>query len=264
MKARITVGTIVEKRLVVPGDKSISHRALLLSLLSKGSYRIFGLSGADDVKATYRLVESLGVGLTNTGANSIDVSAIGGDVSEADNFLDVGNSGTLIRLASGILSQVVGSTFFLTGDASIRRRPMARVTEPLRRMGAEIYGRDMGNLAPLAIIGKGLKAIEYRLPVASAQVKSAVIFAGLGADGVTVVEEKEPTRSHTEEMLLAFGANLKVEVGDGLSRISIRPSDLRGVDVHVPGDPSSAAFFIALGLMANVELGVDGVYLGPQ
>lgn len=264
MKAVVTSGVVAGRDLTVPGDKSISHRALLLSLLSGGNYRVYGLSRADDVMASYRLVEALGVNIDVADSDSIIISAVGGEVREPNNVLDVGNSGTLIRLASGILSQVHGSTFFMTGDASIRRRPMARVTNPLRQMGAQIYGREAGNLAPLAIVGRRLKPIEYRLPVASAQVKSAVIFAGLGAEGTTVVIEDEPTRSHTEEMLVAFGADLAIENSDESNRISIRPSLLQARDIHVPGDPSSAAFFIALGLMTNTSMRVNGIYLGPQ
>ncbi|MDA8277268.1 MAG: 3-phosphoshikimate 1-carboxyvinyltransferase [Actinomycetota bacterium] len=264
MKAVVTAGKVTGQRLSVPGDKSISHRALLLGLLSEGQYRVFGLSRADDVMATYRLVEALGVEIASGSSSSISLTPASEKVIEPKDVLDVGNSGTLIRLASGILAHMDGATFFLNGDASIRRRPMARVTQPLRLMGAEIYGRDSGNLAPLAIVGKRLKAIEYRLPVASAQVKSAVIFGGLGADGTTVVEEIEPTRSHTEEMLLAFGADLSIERSADAVRISVAPSQLRGSDIHVPGDPSSAAFFIALGLMTNCQVGVDGIYLGPQ
>ncbi|MDA8026244.1 MAG: 3-phosphoshikimate 1-carboxyvinyltransferase [Actinomycetota bacterium] len=264
MKAVVTSGVVAGRDLTVPGDKSISHRALLLSLVSNGNYRVFGLSSADDVMASYRLVEALGANIDAHEDGSITISAVGAEAKEPNNILDVGNSGTLIRLASGILSQMEGSTFFMTGDASIRRRPMARVTNPLRQMGAEIYGRQAGNLAPLAIVGRRLTPIEYRLPVASAQVKSAVIFAGLGADGATVVIEGEPTRSHTEEMLLAFGADLNIDKSDESNRISIRPSTLQARDIYVPGDPSSAAFFIALGLMTNTSMRVNGIYLGPQ
>ncbi|MDA8196275.1 MAG: 3-phosphoshikimate 1-carboxyvinyltransferase [Actinomycetota bacterium] len=264
MKATVTAGRAIGRRLSVPGDKSISHRSLLLSLLAEGSYRVFGLSSADDVMATYRLVEALGVNITSLDDGTISIVGLGREVREPQDVIDVGNSGTLIRLASGLLSPMEGSTFILTGDASIRRRPMARVADPLRKMGATIYGRDSGNLAPLAIVGSRLRSIEYRLPVASAQVKSAILFAGLGAEGTTVVEESEPTRSHTEEMLRAFGADISTErVGDR-DRISVRQSILNANDIHVPGDPSSAAFYIALGLITNTEIAVDGIYLGPQ
>ncbi|HET6964822.1 MAG TPA: 3-phosphoshikimate 1-carboxyvinyltransferase [Acidimicrobiales bacterium] len=244
-------------RLRVPGDKSVSHRALLLAARARGTSRIRGLSNGADVAATLRAVGRFGAGVTvEAGTVTVD----GGDVHEPDTVIDVGNSGTGIRLMAGWASGIDGLTV-LYGDASIARRPMGRVAEPLRRMGARIDGRDGGRLPPLAVRGGGLQGIDYELPVPSAQVKGAVLLAGLSASGPTTVRERVPTRIHTEQMLAACGA--RIETSDGA--VTVHPGDLAATDFDVPGDPSQAAFWIvAACLVPGSDLTVEGVYVGPQ
>ena len=244
-------------RLRVPGDKSISHRSVLLSAQAKGSSRISGLSNGADVVATVRAVQAFGARVVDeSGVLTID----GGGLHEPDSVIDVGNSGTGIRLMMGWASGVHGLTI-LYGDASIARRPMGRVTEPLRLMGARIDGRDGGLLPPLAIRGGDLEGIDYTVPVPSAQVKGAVLLAGLSAAGPTTVREQTPTRIHTEEMLGVWGARVDVSSG----AVTVHPGPLHAVDFTVPGDPSQAAFWVvAACLVAGSDLTVEGVYVGPQ
>jgi 3-phosphoshikimate 1-carboxyvinyltransferase len=222
----------------VPGDKSISHRAALFNALADGEATITGFSSGADCASTLECLRRLGVGIER----AADVVRIAGrGLTEPADVLDCGNSGTSMRLLSGILA---GSGVFavLTGDGSLRRRPMARVVEPLRRMGAHIDGR------------------EDRLSVASAQVKSCLLLAGLFADAETTVVEPAPTRDHTERMLRAMGASVRV---DG-RRVTIGPSRLRAVDVEVPGDFSSAAFWLVLGcLHPDAEVRVENVGVNP-
>ena len=241
----------------MPGDKSISHRALLMSAQAEGSSRITGLSNGADVMATLEAVQAFGARVTDRdGVLRID----GSKRHEPDHVIDVGNSGTGIRLMAGWVAGVDGLTI-LHGDASIARRPMGRVTEPLRLMGARIDGRDGGRLPPLAIRGGDLDGIDYAVPVASAQVKGAVLLAGLSAAGQTTVREQTPTRIHTEEMLATWGA--RVEVAPGA--VTVHPGPLHAVDFTVPGDPSQAAFWVvAACLVAGSDLTVEGVYVGAQ
>ena len=241
-------------RLRMPGDKSISHRALLLAALAHGTSVVRGLSNGDDVARTLAAVEALGA--------SVEGDLIrGGDLHEATSVIDVGNSGTTMRLLAGLTAGRPWTTV-LDGDASIARRPMERVVTPLRLMGARISGREDGRFAPLRIEGGGLHGVDYELPVASAQVKSAVLLAGLSADGETVVRERVRTRAHTEEMLTACGADISLE--DGNRTVRIRPSTLRPLDLEVPGDPSQAAFWVvAACLVPGSDLTVTGTYLGP-
>ncbi|CAG4915268.1 3-phosphoshikimate 1-carboxyvinyltransferase [Acidithrix sp. C25] len=263
MKAVVRGGIGNEASVSVPGDKSISHRSLLLSLLASGTYSVDGLSSALDVLATKDIVETLGVHISQEGSRII-LRGVGFDISEPNDFLDVGNSGTLIRLISGVLAGSEGNTFFLKGDSSIGKRPMGRVIDPLTKMGAKIIGRGYSTLAPLGIVGTKLHGIDYEMPVASAQVKSAILFAGLNSSGTTTLVETVPTRAHTEEMLSQFGANLEVTRTPTANKISIEPSKLRPIDIKVPGDPSSAAFFVVLGLIGQCSIEVTDVYLGPQ
>lgn len=244
-------------RLRVPGDKSISHRALLLAATAEGTSRITGLSNGADVAATLRAVRAFGAGVT---ADERAVTVRGGDLHEPDTVVDVGNSGTGIRLMAGWAAGIDGLTV-LFGDESIARRPMGRVTEPLRRMGARIDGRDGGRLPPLAIRGGGLTGIDYQLPVPSAQVKGAVLLAGLSAAGPTTVREAVPTRVHTEQMLAACGARL--DFGD--RSVTLHPGPLSATDFDVPGDPSQAAFWVvAATLVPGSDLTVERVYVGPR
>lgn len=247
----------VRGALRVPGDKSISHRALIISALAEGSSLVEGLSGGLDVRGTRAALEALGAGVVDVGDGAVRVT--GGTLQEPSHVLDVGNSGTTIRLLTGV---VAGYPFLtvVEGDASIARRPMDRVAEPLRAMGARIDGRDDGRYPPLVVRGGDLHAIEYDLPVPSAQVKSAILFAGLRAEGTTVVREPVPSRAHTEEMLVAAGADLERD-GD---EIRLRPSTLHPVDVAVPGDPSQAAYWIvAACVLPDSEVEVRDVYVGP-
>lgn len=241
----------------VPGDKSISHRAAILGAIAHGTTRIWGFLRAEDCLSTLRCLRALGVAIDDRGS---EMEIRGGGLREPEEILDVGNSGTTLRLLAGVLA---GQRFHsvLTGDASIRRRPMDRVVDPLRRMGARISGREGGRLAPLAMSGGELRGITYATPVASAQVKSALLLAGLFADGDTVVQEPLQSRDHTERMLGAFDAEV---VRGGLTVRLRGPQALSGTEVRVPGDLSSAAFFlVAAALVPGSELAVAGVGLNP-
>lgn len=242
----------------VPGDKSISHRALLLASLAAGESTVRGLSDGDDVARTRAAISALGARVDDVSGG---VHITGGALREPDHVIDVGNSGTAIRLLAG----VVASHPFLTvlqGDRSIAGRPMDRVAEPLRRMGASVDGRSGGSFPPLVIRGGDLVGVEHVLPVATAQVKSAILLAGLRAKGETVVVSPAPSRAHTEEMLAQYGADVTSD-GDGL-RVAVRPSELRPFDLDVPGDPSQAAFWIVGAcIVPGSDVTVDNVYLGP-
>src|SRR5947209_8176144 len=243
-------------RLRVPGDKSISHRALLFSALASGTSRLWGLADGDDVVRTRAAIEALGAKVRG-GAGSPAEAAVAGEradpvvivrgagfdgLAEPETVLDCGNSGTSIRLLAGLLS---GRPFHsvLTGDVSIARRPMGRVVDPLRAMGARIDGREGGRLAPLAIRGGGLTGMRHELPMASAQVKTALLLAGLQAAGVTEVTEPALSRDHTERLLPAMGAMLEPIPG-GVRVSPAATGGLTPINLAVPGDPSAAAFFV--------------------
>ena len=252
----VTGGRPLRGRITVPGDKSISHRALILAALAEGTSVVRGLSDGDDVARTRAAIEAMGAG--------VEGDKIAGGRSrlhEPDDVLDMGNSGTGIRLLAGLCAGLPWLTV-LTGDASVRRRPMSRVAEPLRAMGATVDGRDGGRLPPLAVRGGTLRGIDYDLPVPSAQVKSAVLLAGLSAEGETVVRQPVVTRAHTEEMLRAAGVDVDVSA-DGLV-VGVRPSPVQPFELDVPGDPSQAAFWIvAACIVPGSEVVVDDVYVGP-
>jgi 3-phosphoshikimate 1-carboxyvinyltransferase len=230
----------------VPGDKSISHRSIMLGSIAHGETRVEGFLPGADCLSTIECFRRMGVNIERTSETSVRVVGRGiNGLREPELPLDVGNSGTTIRLMLGILS---GSSFFSTvvGDESIARRPMGRVVEPLRKMGAQIDGRQEGRFTPLAVRGTRLKGISYDSPVASAQIKSCLLLAGLQADGVTTVREPSLSRDHTERMLPAFGAKVEREHG----QVSVRGGQsLVGTRVRVPGDISSAAFLLAAALM---------------
>ncbi|HZB92330.1 MAG TPA: 3-phosphoshikimate 1-carboxyvinyltransferase [Stellaceae bacterium] len=252
-------------RLRAPGDKSVSHRALILAALAVGRTRITGLLEGEDVLHTAAAMGALGAGVARgeDGAWRVDGIGLGG-LAEPEDVLDFGNSGTGARLLMGVAAGHPITTFF-TGDASLRRRPMARVTEPLQRMGARILGRDGGRL-PLAVIGAASPLpITYRLPVASAQIKSAVLLAGLSAPGHTIVIEPQPTRDHSERMLRHFGAEVAVADEPEGRRITLRGQpELRAADLAVPGDPSSAAFpIVAALLVPGSDVVIEGVGVNP-
>jgi 3-phosphoshikimate 1-carboxyvinyltransferase len=250
----------LQKTIRIPGDKSISHRSVMIGAIASGITDIENFLPGQDCLSTVRCIRQLGIKVEELNPTHLRVHGKGATgLSEPEDFMDAGNSGTTIRLISGILA---GQNFisFLTGDASIRRRPMARVAEPIRQMGAEVWGRNDGRYAPLAIKGGNLRAINYHTPVASAQIKSAVLLGGLYATGETVVTEPALSRDHTEKMLKAFGANIETQ---GLTT-KIEASSLNGQKVIVPGDISSAAFFLTAGaIIPGAGITVARVGLNP-
>jgi len=258
---RVCGGVPLRGRLRVPGDKSISHRALLLGALAQGESVVRGLSSGEDVARTAAAVSALGARVESDG----DVTRVaGGRLHEAEQIIDVGNSGTTLRLLAGVCAGLDGAVTVLTGDESIRRRPLHRVVDPLRAMGAELDAREGGRRAPLVVRGAKLQGIDYVLPVPSAQVKSAVLLAGLGADGPTSVHETIPTRAHTEELLATCGADVAVERTASSATVRLNPSRLRPLEVTVPGDPSAAAFWVvAACIVEGSEVTVADVYQGP-
>jgi 3-phosphoshikimate 1-carboxyvinyltransferase len=251
----------------VPGDKSISHRALLFGAIAEGETWIEGLLPAEDPLSTAACLRAMGVAVSPIEAGSpVTVQGVGLDgFREPDDVLDCGNSGTTMRLMLGLLAGRAGRHFVLSGDGSLRRRPMRRVAGPLAEMGAQIHGRQGGNLAPLAIAGQPLRGATIRTPVASAQVKSAILLAGLTAAGPTTVIEPAQSRDHSERMLRAFGAELRVG-GPADTEVTIQPAQrLAGQRVVVPGDISSAAFWlVAAAITPGSALTVENVGLNPS
>jgi 3-phosphoshikimate 1-carboxyvinyltransferase len=246
----------------VPGDKSISHRALILGALARGETTIEGLLEGDDVRATAAAMRSFGACVELGGPGRWRVTGRGA-FSEPANVIDCGNAGTGVRLILGAAAAFdLAATF--TGDASLRGRPMGRILAPLSLMGARWFGRDGGRL-PLTLRGGALRAIDYAPPEPSAQVKSAVLLAGLNAEGATRVVEASATRDHTERMLRAFGARIDVEeTGRGRSIRLDGGQKLKGAAIRVPGDPSSAAFALVAALVTrDSEVTVRRVLLNP-
>lgn len=244
-----------------PGDKSISHRAAIFAALADGVSEISGFLEAEDCQSTLRCLQSLGVEIERPLQGVLKIKGQGPEgLREPEEVLDAGNSGTTMRLLMGVLA---GQPFYsvLTGDRSLRRRPMGRVAEPLRQMGAQIWGREGGNLAPLSIKGGSLRPIDYSLPVASAQVKSAILLAGLGAEGETTVREPVPARDHSERLLEFCGIRIKKED----LKISLWGRQrLRAFQINIPGDFSAAAFFlVAACVHPRAEIVVRNVGLNP-
>lgn len=241
----------------VPGDKSISHRSIMFGSLAKGTTTVHDILRGEDVLSTMQVFRDLGVDIQDDG-NIVTITGVGFDGLKAPkNKLDMGNSGTSIRLISGVLA---GQDFTVEmfGDDSLSKRPMDRVTIPLRQMGVEVSGQIDRDLPPLTMRGsKALKPIHYQLPVASAQVKSALIFAALQADGESVIIEKEKTRNHTEDMIVQFGGAIDVNGKE----IRIKGGqEFTGQDVVVPGDISSAAFWLVAGLIVpNAKVTLENV-----
>lgn len=239
-------------------DKSISHRCAMFSMLAQGKSKVRNFLRAEDTLNTLEIVKNLGAVVEDDG-EMITISSKG--IVESSEILDCGNSGTGMRLFCGLLSSANGH-FVLTGDEYLRRRPMKRVTAPLRDIGAKLDGRNNGDLAPLSIRGASLKAFNYESKIASAQVKSAMILAALRADGVCTYREPELSRDHTERMLRGMGAGIEV---DGLLT-TIHPMKelLAPLDIRVPADPSSAFFFaVAAAITPNASVVLEGVTLNP-
>lgn len=255
----------LQGRIAVPGDKSISHRALMFGALAVGETRITGLLTGEDVLRTAAAMRALGAEVTHDPDGTWRVAGRGiGGLAEPADVLDMGNSGTAARLLCGILASHPRFAV-MTGDASLRRRPMRRVIDPLTATGARFASRDGGRL-PLAIEGaRDAMPLEYRVPVPSAQVKSAVLLAGLNAPGITRVEEPEATRDHSENMLRHFGARVYVDVAGAGRIIELHGQpELTAADVVVPGDPSSAAFpLVAALLVPGSRVTIPGVGLNP-
>ncbi|WP_108137596.1 3-phosphoshikimate 1-carboxyvinyltransferase [Halanaerobium saccharolyticum] len=232
----------------VPGDKSISHRSLILASIAAGESKIEGLLEAEDCLSTMGIMRDLGIEITKGGAGKYTVQGKGLDgLEEADDVLDCGNSGTSMRLLAGLLAS---QDFYsvLTGDHSLRKRPMQRIIGPLSKMGAKIWSRRDG-LAPLSIKGQQLEAMEYKLPVASAQLKSSILLAALKTEAETVIIEPAVSRDHTERMLKGAGIDLEI-LEDRIILKQAAERKLNPFEINVPGDISSAAFFIAAGLLA--------------
>lgn len=243
-----------------PANKSISHRAVMIGAISEGVTEIENFLTSEDCMATIKAFQSMGVQVERTGTNSVKVHGAGLDgLKEPGDVMDMGNSGTSMRLISGILA---GQPFYsiMTGDSSLRSRPMNRIADPLRLMGAQIYGRE-GDLAPITILGGNLKPIHYQTPVASAQIKSCILLAGLFADGETVVTEPAGSRDHTERMLGSFGAEV---ASHNLTRkVKGRPK-LTGHKVSVTGDISSAAYFLVAAMLCrDSEVMLKNVGVNP-
>jgi 3-phosphoshikimate 1-carboxyvinyltransferase len=256
-------GAALRGRVRVPGDKSISHRALLLAAHAEGRSRLTGLSDGDDVTCTAAAVGALGAEVDGRPPGTVQIAGGRARLHEPEGVIDVGNSATGMRLLAGFVASFDWLTV-LQGDASVARRPMARVLEPLRRMGARVDGRQGGTLPPLVVRGGGLAGIDYTPPVASAQVKSAVLLAGLGAADDTVVREPVLTRTHTEELLSAGGAKVDVTPEGRGQVIRLRASTLSPLTLEVPGDPSHAAFWVvAASIVPSSEIVVERVYVGP-
>lgn len=250
----------LQGRISIPGDKSISHRAVMFGAIAHGNTTIKGFLPGADCLSTISCFREMGVEILQQD-DEVTVNGKGIEgLQEPKNVLDVGNSGTTIRLMLGILANTSFHSC-VQGDASIGKRPMKRVTNPLSLMGAKIDGRKEGTFTPLTIRGGNLQAIDYSSPVASAQVKSAILLAGLGAEGVTTVTEPYVSRDHTERMLEAFGVTVTRE---GKTVKIAGGQRLTGTDVQVPGDVSSAAFFLAAGaIIPNSKLVLQNIGMNP-
>ena len=244
----------------VQGDKSISHRAVILGSIAEGTTRVTNFLPSEDCIRTIKAFEAMGINI-EMNRNTLIINGKGlNGLTEPNDVMDMGNSGTSARLLCGLLS---GQPFFsvMTGDSSLRRRPMKRVADPLRMMGATIWGRGGGDFLPMCIKGSEIKGITYKLPVASAQVKSAILFAGLYAKGITSVEEITTSRDHTERMMVYFGINLMRKGSILIVEGGEKPS---AKEVEVPGDISAAAFFmVGASLIEGSEVVIKDVGINP-
>ncbi len=257
-------GVALTGRLRVPGDKSISHRALMLGAIATGETIIEGLLLGEDPRSTAHCFRAMGAEISELNSEKIIVQGRGlGQLQEPSTVLDAGNSGTTMRLMLGLLAGQKDCLFTVTGDDSLRQRPMSRVIQPLQQMGAKIWARNNGKFAPLAVQGSQLKPIHYHSPIASAQVKSCLLLAGLTTEGDTTVTEPALSRDHSERMLQAFGAKLTID--PTTHSVTVHgPAHLTGQRVVVPGDISSAAFWlVAASILPGSELLVENVGINP-
>ncbi len=257
-------GIALQGQIEVPGDKSISHRALMLGAISQGETQIQGLLLGEDPRSTAECFRAMGAEISELNTQMVSVKGIGlGQLKEPVDILNAGNSGTTLRLMLGLLASHPGRLFTVTGDSSLRSRPMSRVVKPLQQMGAHIWGRSNGTLAPLAVLGQSLKPIHYQSPIASAQVKSCILLAGLMTEGQTTITEPSVSRDHSERMLQAFGAQLTTDP-DSKSVTITGGATLQGQKVIVPGDISSAAFWLVAGsIVPGSEIVIENVGVNP-
>ena len=259
MIEKITSVKKIEGEIIAPGDKSISHRAALFNSIASGTSKITNFCVGDDKSAILNCLIGLGAQIEETD-NSIQIQGNGlYGLTEPVDVLNAGNSGTTIRLVSGLLS---GNDFYsvITGDKSLRNRPMKRIITPLMKMGAIIYGREKSSLAPLTIIGGNLTGIEYEMPVASAQLKSCLIIAGLYANDKTIIHQPGPSRDHTEKILESMGAQIKVTG----TTIQIQKSELSSIDMNIPSDTSNSTFWIVAGCChPNASIKLKNVGMNP-
>jgi 3-phosphoshikimate 1-carboxyvinyltransferase len=249
--------------ITVPGDKSISHRSLMLGAIAQGTTRIKGLLLGEDPRSTAACFSAMGAKISNLEDEWITVEGTGGQLQEPDDVLNTGNSGTTFRLMLGLLAAQPDKFFAVTGDDSIRARPMKRVIAPLTQMGATIAGKAGNTLAPLGVQGQQLKPFHYHSPIASAQVKSCLLLAGLSVNGDTTVTEPSLSRDHSERMLKAFGADLSIDTATHSVTLH-GPAKLTGQTVVVPGDISSAAFWlVAAAITPGSNLLIKNVGVNP-
>ena len=260
----VASGMTLTGKLTIPGDKSISHRALMLGAIATGETTIEGLLLGEDPRSTAACFRAMGAKISELNSQQVTVTGVGlGNLQEPADVLDAGNSGTTMRLMLGLLASHPDRLFTVTGDNSLRSRPMSRVVKPLTQMGASIWGREGNTLAPLAVRGQQLKPFHYHSPIASAQVKSCVLLAGLMVDGKTTVTEPALSRDHSERMLQAFGATLEIDRDTHSVTLTGQPT-LRGQKVIVPGDISSAAFWlVAAAIVPDSDLIIENVGVNP-
>jgi 3-phosphoshikimate 1-carboxyvinyltransferase len=258
------VASTLQGQIRIPGDKSISHRSLMLGAIAAGETVIEGILIGEDPQSTAQCFREMGVEISTLTPERVVVKGIGlANLQEPKTVLDAGNSGTTLRLMLGLLAAQAGKFFTVTGDASLRSRPMSRVVKPLQGMGAQIWGRQNAALAPLAVQGTSLQPTHYHSPIASAQVKSCVLLAGLLTEGKTIVTEPALSRDHSERMLRAFGAT--VESDPETNTVILHgPATLQGQAVVVPGDISSAAFWLVAGaIVPGADILVENVGVNP-
>lgn len=258
------IGSAVTGNITIPGDKSISHRALMLGAIAEGETIIEGLLLGEDPRSTAVCFRAMGAEISELNSQQVIVKGVGiGNLQEPQDILDAGNSGTTMRLMLGLLASHPDRLFTVTGDNSLRSRPMSRVIKPLTEMGASIWGRKGNSLAPLAVRGQQLRPMHYHSPIASAQVKSCILLAGLMVNGKTTVTEPALSRDHSERMLKAFGATLDIDPQTNSVTLTGQPT-LRGQKVIVPGDISSAAFWLVAGaIVPGSDLLITNVGVNP-